>query len=514
MPSENNRRIAKNTLLLYIRMFVTMLIGFYTTRVVLNVLGVIDYGIYNVVGGIVSSLAVLNGSMASATQRWITIALGKEDKNYLKKVFGVGMTAHCIMAGLVFLLIETIGLWYLYTYAVIPEERMNTAFWTFQISTLTMALSIINIPFQGVIIAHERMSIYALFSIFDVVMKLVTCLALYFITIDKLLIYASLLFLTFFIHFLCIQVYCHTHFIEATFHLLWDKKIYKEMWILTFWNMSDNVAYIGYSNGTTLLINLFFGPVMNAAVGIANQASNIINHFSINFQTALNPQITKNYAQKEYQEMHKLMFRSSKFSCFMMLFLAVPLFYETHFILELWLGIGNIPEHTIFFMRLGLFCSILMAIRNPLKTAAIANGHLKKYQFVVNGILLLICPTLYLLYKLGAIAEFSGIIFILFMSISMLASAYILQRMISLNFNEFIHKVLLVIIKTSLLCFIIPGIIYILMPESVFRVLFLTITSSIVTTLVIYYTGLESKEQEYAQYLIQKLRYKIKVPYE
>lgn len=497
MPSENNKRIAKNTLLLYIRMFFTMLVGFYTSRIVLNMLGVMDYGIYNVVGGIVSSLAVLNGSMAGATQRWITIALGKGDESYLKEVFGVGMTAQAIMAGIVFILVETIGLWYLYTHAVIPENRMYAAFWTFHISTLTMVLSILNVPFQGVIIAHEKMGVYALFSIIDVVMKLVICFMLYWTEFDKLIIYAILLFLTFSLNFMCIQLYCHRNFKEAKFHFLWNKTMYKDMWGLAFWNTSDDLAYVGYSQGTTLLINLFFGPAMNATVGIATQAASIINRFSINFQTALNPQITKNYAQKNYSIMHKLVFRSSKFSCFMMLFLAVPLFYEANFLLTVWLG--NVPEHAMWFMRLGLFSSILMAVKNPLKTAAMAYGKLRNYQFVVNGILLMICPALYWAYKLGAVAEISEVIFIVFAFISIIASAYMLKRMVLLNFDEFVKKVLFVILKVGVLCFIIPGVLHYIMQEGWMRLFCVTLVSLVSSFFIILLFGLEQSEREYVK---------------
>lgn len=502
MPSENNKRIAKNTLMLYVRMFFTMLVGFYTSRVVLNVLGVTDYGIYNVVGGIVNSLALLNGSMASATQRWITVALGKNDEEYLKKVFGVGLTAQLIMAGLVLLLVETVGLWYLYTHAVIPESRMNAAFWTFQISTFTLVLSIVNVPFQGAIIAHEKMGTYALFSIIDIVMKLVICFALYVVSFDKLIIYSILLLFTFLLNFMCIQLFCRKKFIEARSCFMWDKVMYRDMWKLAFWNTSENLAYIGYSQGTILLINLFFGPAMNAAAGIATQAAGIINRFSINFQMALNPQITKTYAQGNYQEMHKLIFRSSKFSCFMMLFLAVPLFYEAHFLLKLWLG--NVPEHTLWFMRLGLFSSILMAIRNPLKTAALANGNLKKYQFVVNGILLLICPVLYIAYSFGAVAEISELVISLFIFLSVLASAYMLRNMVLLDYHKYIVEVILKIVKISILCCILPGIIYFTMPEGWLRLCSIIITSFICTFIIIYYLGLECSEKMYIKDIVMK----------
>lgn len=489
-------------------MFFTMAVGFYTSRVVLNALGVVDYGIYNVVGGVVGSLAVLNGAMAGATQRWITIALGKGNEENLKKVFGVGLTAQAIVAVIVLMLVESLGIWYLYTYAVIPEERMDTAFWVFQISAVTMILTILNVPFQGVIMAHEKMGAFALFSITDVVMKLVICFVLFVTSFDKLLIYALLLFLAFVINFICMQIYCYRKFVEARLHFMWDKVMYKEMWGLAFWTISGNLAYVGYTQGTTLLINFFFGPAMNAAAGVAGQATNIIVQFSNNFQVALNPQITKNYAQENYQDMHKLMFRSSKFSYYLMLFFAVPLFYESHFLLKLWLS--NVPQHTVLFMRLGLFIAMLMAVRNPLTTAAMANGKLRNFQFVVNGILLLVCPVLYGVYKLGAFAEASSIVFLIFLFIATIASAYMLRKMVLLNFKEFIYKVLFVIIRITVLAFMLPCIIYLALPEGWTRLFILSIASGLWSIGVIYMFGLDAGERNFIKSLILKFITKIR----
>ena len=507
MSSTENKRIAKNTLLLYFRMLITMAVGFYTSRVILNALGVIDFGIYNVVGGIVGTLSILNGAMAGATQRWITIALGKGDEDNLKKVFSVGLTAQFIIGTLILLFIETIGLWYLHEYAVIPEGRMNAAFVVFQVSTLTMFLTILNVPFNGAIIAHEKMGAFAFFSIFDVIMKLVICFSLYYTSYDKLILYSLLLFLTYLINFCAIQLYSHKKFIEARFKFGWDKEMYKSMWSLAFWTISGNVAYAGYTQGITLLINLFFGPAMNAAAGVANQATNIINQFSMNFQLALNPQITKNYAQQNYTDMHKLMFRSSKFSYFLMLIFTVPLFYEAPYLLKLWLG--NVPEHAVSFMRIGLFVSMIMAVRNPLVTAAMANGNLKKYQLIVNGILLLVCPLLYIIYKIGGIPECSAIILFIIMVIATLASAYLLKDMVYLNYYDFIKKVGVPIVVYTPLSFIIPLSIYLVMPESFLRLIILTPIALLSTISIIYYFVLNKNERSYISSFI-KAKLKIK----
>lgn len=506
MSATDNKRIAKNTLLLYCRMLISIPIGFYTSRVILNALGVIDFGIYNVVGGIVGTLSVLNGAMAGATQRWITIALGEGDEANLKKVFSVGLTAQLIIGLLIFFVIETIGLWYLYEHAVIPEERMNAAFFVFQVSAVTMFLTILNVPFNGAIIAHEEMGAFAFFSIVEVIMKLVICLVLSYTLADKLILYSVLLFASYLLNFSAIQLYCKKHFVEAKIRLGWDKKMYKEMWTLAFWTISGNMAYVGYTQGVTLLVNMFFGPAMNAAVGVASQASNIINQFSSNFQMALNPQITKNYAQRNYKDMHALIYRSAKYSYFLMLIFTVPLFYEAPYLLKLWLG--NVPTHSVGFMRIGLFIAMIMAVRNPLTIAAMANGNLKKYQLIVNGILLLICPLLYLIYLMGGIPESSSIILLAMMFLATLASAYLLKDMICLNFKDFLLKVMLPILIYTPFAFIFPLSIYVFMAESFFRLCMLTMVSVLSTGLIVYKLVLDRKEQ---MYLLSFIKTKLKI---
>lgn len=499
---SNNKRIAKNTVMLYCRMLITMAVGFYTSRVVLNTLGVVDYGIYNVVGGVVGMLSMLNGSMAGATQRWITIALGEGNEEKLKKVFAGGMTAQGIMALIVFVLAETVGLWFFYNHTVIPEDRMDAAFWVLQISIVTMILTIINVPFNGAIIAHEKMGAFAFFSIIDVTMKLLICFVLYVTTSDKLIIYTLLLFTTFLINFSIIKIYCHRHFVEAKFRFGWDTEMYKEMWGLAFWTISGNLAYVGYGQGITLLINNFFGPVMNTAVTVASQAGNIINQFSSNFQIAMNPQITKTYAVRDYENMHKLIFRSAKFSYFLMLILSIPLFFEAELLLKLWLNF--VPEHSVAFLRIGLFISMFTAVRNPLVIAAMANGNLKKYQFVVNGILLMVCPISYLFLKLGCIPETTYIVFLFVMISATLASAYMLRTLVLLDFHLFVTKVFYKLLSVTLLSYIIPSVFYVYMPAGFTRFLVLSVVSVCISILVIYYCGFDMTERNFVQTIIKK----------
>lgn len=499
----NNKKIAKNTIMLYCRMFVMMAISFYTSRVVLNALGVIDYGIYNVVGGIVGTLSVLNSAMSASTQRWITFALGKGDDAFLRKVFGVSVTSQTLLAIVVFLLVESIGLFYLYHYAVIPQSRLDTSFWVFQISVITMVINIVNVPFQGVIIAHEKMGIYAFFSIVDVVMKLVICYVLYVTPFDRLLIYSLLLFIAYVINFVCQQVYCRCHFEEAKTTFGWDWKLYKQMWSLAFWTLFGCVSYVSYSQGIVLLVNSFFGPAMNAACGIATQASNIINQFSSNFQVAVNPQITKTYSSGNYTDMNKLVFRSCKFSAFLILFLSAPVFYEADFLLQLWLG--NVPAHAANFLRIGLLATVLNAVRNPLVTAALANGNLRKYQLVVNTILMAIFPLVYFCFMLFDIPELSTVIYCLVMAVATIASAFMLRRMTSLPFRDFLRQVMLKVAIVYLLSFAVLSIPFVLMDDGWLRLMTESAFTLLVCGTFVYTIGLNVAERDFAKCQMHKI---------
>ena len=294
--SSNNKRIAKNTLLLYFRMLVTMAVSLYTSRVVLNILGVEDFGIYNVVGGIVAMFGFINGSMTSATQRYLTFELGQNNRAQLTKVFSTSLSIHGIISFLIIVLAETVGLWFLWNKMQIPADRMNAAFWVFQCSVAASVIMIMSVPYNAAIIAHERMSAFAYISIIEVSLKLlIVCFLRYFHT-DKLILYAVLIVIVQFLIRLCYSWYCNRHFNETKYRWSWDKGLFKEMTGFASWNMFGSLAAITFTQGLNLLLNMFFGPVVNAARGIAVQAQTAIGQFSSNFQTALNPQITKSYA--------------------------------------------------------------------------------------------------------------------------------------------------------------------------------------------------------------------------
>ena len=382
----NNKRIAKNTLLLYVRTLFIMLVTLYTSRVVLNTLGVSDYGIYNVVGGVVAMFGFINASMSSATQRYITFALGKGDIADLRKIFSTALQIHVLIAALIVVLGETVGLWFMYTQMQIPADRMNAAFWVLQCSIVSSVVMIISVPYNADIIAHERMSAFAYISIIEAVLRLAIVYLLLAFSYDKLILYA---FLTLAVQLLirfCYSSYCNKHFPESKYRHVWDKSLFKEMTGFAGWGMFSSLSGILSGQGLNMLLNVFFGPVVNAARAVAVQVQNAILQFIGNFQMAINPQITKTYANGEMEDMHKLMFRSARFTFYLLFVVSLPVLFETNFILTVWLK--TVPENTVIFLRIMICVSLLYPLSNPLIIANQATGQVRNFQFV-SGLILL-----------------------------------------------------------------------------------------------------------------------------
>ncbi len=386
--SADNKRIAKNTLLLYFRMLLTMTVSLYTSRVVLNTLGVEDFGVYNVVGGVVAMLGFLTGSLGAATSRFITYALGLGDFDRLKKTFANILAIHCLFALVIVVLAETIGLWFLSSYIQVPVGREDAAFWVYQLSVFTALLSVISVPYNASIIAHERMGAFAYISILDVTLKLLIVFLLQIVSFDKLIFYACLLASVQILDQIIYIGYCKRHFKETLSLPKIDSKQFKEVLTFAGWTMNGNLAVMGYTQGLNILLNMFFGPVVNAARGIAVQVQSVVQSFCVNFQMALNPQLTKSYAQADFAHMHQLLNVSSKFSFFLLLFISFPACLEAQQVLQWWLGI--VPDHTVAFLRLILFCGLLGALSNPIIVSVHATGKLKKFQLIEGTMLLLI----------------------------------------------------------------------------------------------------------------------------
>ena len=420
--SANNKRIAKNTMLLYVRMLLIMVVQLFTSRVVLNTLGVVDYGLYNVIGGIVTMFAFLNGAMITSTQRYITFELGKGNMQRVKEVFTTCVQIHLIISLIIIILGETIGLWFLYEKMIIPEERFTAAMWVYQLSILTMCVQVMSVPYNSDIVAHEQMGVFAAISVIEVVLKLAV-------------VYIQLLIRFFY------TKYCNRHYEESLLIRTFDKQLAKEMGKFMGWNIWGNLAATLFGTGLNLLLNVFFGPVVNAARAIAVQVETAIAQFSSNFLMAVNPQITKLYAQGNLQDMHKLLFQASKFTFILMLVISLPVVVETDMILKVWLKI--VPDYTVIFLRLLLAIVIIDSVARPLMTAAAATGDVKLYQSLIGGILLSIVPIAYVVLKLGGSPVSVYVVHLVICIIAFLTRLWVIKPMIKLSIRQYFSSVIL-----------------------------------------------------------------------
>ena len=397
--SVNNKRIAKNTLLLYVRMFFVMAVTLFTSRVVLATLGVTDFGIYNVVGGVVAMMGILNNAMAVSTQRYLTFELGRGDAVRLKQVFCMCLAIFVMLAVVVVVLGETVGLWFLNSKMTIPADRMVAANWVYQFSILACVASLIVTPYNAVIIARERMNVYAYVGILEVVLKLAVVYLLLVIPVDRLTTYGLLILLSQIVIAVIYMLYCTRHFAEARYRVYWDGSLFRELVSYSGWNLFGSAAGVVKGQGLNILLNMFFTPAVNAARGIAYQVNAAITQFFTNFYTAVRPQITKYYAQGDMEEMTKLIFRSSKMSFYLIMLISMPVIIEAPYIVSLWLG--QLPEYVVPFTRLIIAISAIDAMASPLMTAAHATGHIRLYQSSVGTMVMLNIPVSYVFLRLG-----------------------------------------------------------------------------------------------------------------
>lgn len=389
---------------LYFRMIVMLLVELYTSRVILNALGVIDYGIYNVVGGFVAMFSLVSSSVVSSVGRSLTFELGTGNVDKLKRTFSTSIYVLIGLSLILLVLFEVGGVWYLNNKMVLPAERFHAASWCFQLSVLTFLLGLLNAPYSASVISHERMDVYAYMSIIDAVLKLLICYAIICSTGDRLITYAILLCVVGILNQIVYVVFCRKRFVECRISWVFDKKLFKEMFSFAGWNFIGCSAATLRIQGATLLLNWAGGPAVNAANGIANRVCNSVNGFVANFTQAFNPQITKQYAAGEYESLMKLLIYGSKYSYYLLLLLGLPVMFNAHFILELWLGI--VPEHTVPFVRWTIVFMLAEAVSRPIITAKNATGRIRNYQLVVGGVLLLMLPLSYAGLKFGLPVEF------------------------------------------------------------------------------------------------------------
>jgi len=409
---SDNRRIAKNTLVLYMRMIIVMLVSLYTSRLVLAALGVEDFGIYQVVGGLVGMFGILSGSLSVSTSRFLTYALGQGDFNQLKKTFATVRAIHIMLAVSMFVLCELLAVWFLNTKLNIPPERMKAAEWALHCSIASFSISLLNVPFGASVISHEKMSAFAYMSIMDVVVKLLIVYMLYISPIDRLVFYAILSLCVSLLYQGIYITYCMIKFPECKSAPKFDRSIVKDITKFVGWTFLGNAAVVVKDQGVVMLLNIFFGPVVNAAQGVGNQVNSVVTRFIGGFMTAVQPQITKSYASQERDRMNNLLIKSTKFSFFLMVALIFPLINNVGTLLNVWLV--EVPDHAVNFATLILIYTFCDCFTTPLYTAVIATAKIKVYEIVLSGLYVLNVLFTYFALKLGAPPEVVFVLAILF----------------------------------------------------------------------------------------------------
>lgn len=491
--SGNNKRIAKNTLLLYLRTIFLMMITLYTSRVILDQLGVDDYGIYNVVGGFVAMFSVISSALSSSISRFITFELGRGDIKRLTTIFSTSVNIQLGLCSIILVLGEAIGIWFVNTRMNIPPDRIIAANWVFQCSILTFCINLISVPYNSCIIAHEKMSAFAYISILEATLKLLICYMLIVSPVDKLIAYSLLmLFVAILIRFVY-GMYCTRNFEECKYRICYEKEIVKEMTGFAGWSFFPNVAWIFNTQGVSVLINLFFGVALNAARGIASQVESAVMMFVRNFTTALNPQITKYYANGDKENMFLLMCRGTKFTYFLTLLMVLPLFLETEYVLQLWLK--EVPTHTVIFVQLSIIGSIINNIGNTCYTACQATGNIKRYSIVVTTVGFLVFPLTWLGFKLGLPVESTYIIYILVYICVSIACMLMTRWLLQFPLSMFLRKALLPIVWVTILSSIIPTLLSLRMESSFVRFIITCMVSVLSTCAAIYLTGLSKHEK-------------------
>jgi O-antigen/teichoic acid export membrane protein len=495
MEQSNNRTIAKNTLMLYGRSVLMMLIGLYTSRVILHTLGITDFGVYNAVGGIVAMFGFISGSLGNATSRFITVAIGKGDPDLTRKTFGNVKVIYYLLSVLIVLLGETIGLWFLYHKMSIPADRMHAAFWVYQYSILATVIGFISIPYNSSIIAHERMSAFAYISLLDAVLKLLVCYLLLIVPYDKLIIYASLLFVIGVVDRIIYVIYCSKRFEEVHARPRIYREQFRSIMTMSGWTISGNLVWILNTQGVNIVLNMFFGAVVNAARGIALQVQGVMGQFVTNFQTAVNPQIAKSYAQGNYIRMGELLQMSSRFSYLLMFTMSLPVCIEAPVILRWWLGI--VPDYTVIFLRLILFSAVITSLSNPLWISVLATGHLKKYIIWDNTVQFLVLPVTYAVFKwMGGGPAWAFAIIAISSCIGLCVRIWIVLPLIRYSYREYIQKVIWPLLCVTLLSPILPMLLYFLIPSQLINFMLVTLTSVACCGVTVWFWGMQDSERE------------------
>ena len=499
---KNNKRIAKNTIFLYFRQFLILAITLYTSRVILKTLGVEDYGIYNVVGGVVAMMGMLNASMSVATQRFITYELGKGNLERLKLTFSSSFILYLILGVIFVLCAETIGVWFLNTQLVIPDERMVAANWVFQLSIIASINSLLVNPYNACIIAHEHMNVYAYVSILEVVLKLLVAFSLPLLPFDRLIVYGVLILISQLIITMVYRIYCIRHFEECHVSFHNDKKLFLKILSFSGWNLFGSVATLLKTQGLNIIINMFFSPVVNASRGIAVQINNAVSQFFSNFYTAFRPQITKYYAQGDLENMIRLVNKSTLYSYYLIFLISFPILLETPMLIDVWLG--QTPQYAVEFARLIILISVVDSLSHPLMTTVQATGKIKYYQMTVGLILMLNVPFSYFGLKLGGSPTLVFEISLFLSCVCVIIRLAFVRKLINFPVKKYIVSVYGKGLLVSFIAGVLPTIIHIYLNTTMWSSILVVFSSVILTIVTIYFVGISAKERDIVNGIVVK----------
>lgn len=490
----SNRRIAKNTVMLYMRMIVMTLIGIYTSRVILQTLGVQDFGVYQAVGGVLGMFGIVTSSLSTAVSRYLTFELGRGDLQQLKKVFSTSINVQFAIAASIVIFGCSIGWWFVNYKMNIPDGRIAAANWVLFCIVLSAAVSLVSVPYGSSIVSHERMSVYAYMSILDVVLKLSIVFALYLSPFDKLKTYAVLLLSVSLLMRYIYYRYCKKQFAECRYQFVYDKQLIKDMTKFAGWSFFGNGAWILNTQGVSILINIFFGVTLNAARGIASQIEGLVTTFVNNFMVALSPQITKLYASGDLKNMHTLICRGSRFSFFLMIFLGVPCCLETRRLLMIWLGV--VPEYTVIFTRLSFISSICTLLGYTLVTAQYATGDIKRYQIIITIFGAWVFPLTWLAFALGGSPIWTYIVYSFVYFILIFVRIYLVKDMIHMPWTRYVNEVLVKGSVVLAICMIPPLSLHLFLPDTIYRFILVFVVSLVFSAGVIFWIGMYPEERD------------------
>ena len=497
---HKGKRIAMNTMLLYVRMFVLMLVGLYTSRVVLNALGETDYGIYNVVGGVVAMFTMISGALNSAVSRFITFELGKGDPTRLNKVYSTSVNIQLFLALIVVVIAEPVGLWFIENKMTIDPSRIQAATWVLHFSLLAFVVNLMSIPQMASITAHEKMSAYAYIGMMDGLLRLGVAFMIVRSPIDRLVFYAMLMTAVVLVVRITYGIYCRIHFPECRYRFIFDGPLVKEMFSFAGWNFVGVTSGVLRDHGGNILVNLFSGPVVNAARGVAVQLNGAVQSFVTNFMTAVNPQITKSYAAGDTQYVFSLIRKSSRMSFYLLSLMAIPIIFNTDFLLGIWLK--EVPEHTSLFVQLFLLFAMSEALSNPLITAMLATGRIRNYQLVVGGIQLLNIPLSYIFLKMGAKPEITVVVALMLSQVCLFARLIMFSKASGFPVPEFVRDVYVNALKVGITASAVPLVLMFVLPQGFWWSVLNLAASLLSAAVIVLFVGCSKADRQFIREFI------------